>query len=99
MLRVLLITAQYINRSEAHDQYQIPAAGIVQNIASNFQMFDNRNAGSQGQHSSAELCDMFIADALLVLNQNVVLQHGEFLESCLVANFGACRDEGSRGIE
>ena len=49
MFRVLLITAQFNNRSKAHDQYQIPTAGIVENIASNFQIFDARNAGSQGQ--------------------------------------------------
>src|SRR4029077_20082706 len=75
MFRVLLISAQYSNRSKAHDQYQIPAAGIVQNIASDFQIFDTGNAGSQGQHSSTEFGDMFLAGAFFVSNQNVVLQH------------------------
>jgi hypothetical protein len=53
----------------------MPAAGVVQNIAPDFQILDTRNAGSQGQHSCTELFDMFIADVFLVSNQNVVLQH------------------------
>lgn len=92
MFRVLLITAQCTNGSKAHDQYQVPAAGVVQNIASNFQVFDARNAGWQGQHSFAEFCDMFIAGACFVPNQNVVLQHS-------LPDFGACRDDGGGGIE
>src|SRR4051812_11257953 len=75
MFRVLLITAQYTNRGKAHDQYQIPAAGVVQNITANFQIFDTRNPGSQSQHPFTELFDMFFADGLVVSNQNVVLQH------------------------
>jgi len=75
MLRVLLITAQHSRRSKSHDEYQVPATFIVQNIASNLQMFNARNAGSQAQHSSTELRDMFIAGALLVLDYDVVLQH------------------------
>src|SRR5262245_61062578 len=75
MFWVLLITAQCTNGSKAHDQYQVPAAGVVQNVASDFQMVDACNTGSQSQHSSTELFDMCIADALVVSNQNVVLQH------------------------
>src|SRR6476619_7273490 len=58
-----------------HDEYQVPAAGIAQNIAPDFQIFDTRNAGSQGEHSSTELSDMLIRDAFLVSDQNIMLQH------------------------
>src|SRR5262245_50379955 len=79
MFRVLLITAQNTNGSKTHDQYQVPAAGIVHNIASNFQMLDTSNAGSQRLHSSTEFFDMFVADIFLVLNEDVVLQHHRIL--------------------
>src|SRR4051812_25498883 len=75
MLRVLLITAQSANVGETHDQDEIPAARIVQNVASDLQGLDTGNAAFQSQHSFTELCNVFIADALVVSNENIVLQH------------------------
>ena len=57
--------------------WEVPTAGIVQNIASDLQMLNAGNGGSQGQHSSAELSDVFIAGAFLEFDQNVVLQHSD----------------------
>jgi hypothetical protein len=73
MLRVLLITAQGLGRSKAHDEDEVPAAGIVKNIASNLEMPNAGNGGSQGQHSAAELTDVFVAGAFPEFDQNVVL--------------------------
>ena len=73
MLRVLLIAAQDLCGCKAHDEDEVPTAGIVQNIASNLQMRNAGNGGSQGQHSSAELSDVFVAGAFLEFDQNVVL--------------------------
>jgi hypothetical protein len=73
MLRVLLITTQGLRGSKAHDQDEVPAAGIVQNIVSNLQMLNAGKVGSQGQHSFAELSNVFVAGACLEFDQNVVL--------------------------
>ena len=73
MLRVLLITAQELCGSKAHDKDEVPIAGIVQNVASNLRMLNAGNDGSQGQHSSAELSDVFFAGASLEFDQYVVL--------------------------
>jgi hypothetical protein len=70
---VLLITAQGLCGSKAHDEDEVPTAGLVQNITSNLQMLNAGNGGSQGQHSSAELSDMFVAGAFPEFDQNVVL--------------------------
>ena len=73
MLRVLLITAQGLYGSKAHDEDEVPAADIVQNIASSLQMLNAGNGGSQGQHSSAELSYVFVVGIFLEFDQNVVL--------------------------
>src|SRR4029079_13360152 len=75
VLRVLLVAAQRRNRLKLHDQDQVPAARIMQLVATYLETLDAVEHRRQSQHPRAERLDVLRGRRLSILDQDVVLKH------------------------
>src|SRR5687768_4867850 len=72
---VTLIRAEPIDRREFHDQHDVPAAGILQFVATDLDVLEVSDGAAQGAHALAEGGDVAVAGVLAVLEEDVVPQH------------------------
>ena len=75
MLRMRLVGTQRVDRVERHDQHQVPAAGIVQFVATDLETANLVDRVEKGQHALAEGHHVCGARSLSILQEDVVFQH------------------------
>src|SRR5687768_13231438 len=69
VLRMRLIGTQRLDRVERHDQHQVPAAGIVQFVATDLETANLVDRVAKGQHALAEGSHVCGAGSLSILQE------------------------------
>ena len=75
VVRMLLIRTQRLDGFEVHDEHEIPAAGVVQLVATDREIPNFGDRAGQGEHALTENLDVPGARARAKLEEDVMLHH------------------------